>query len=35
MHHLINDYLVSLGEKGGSPLTTKAVRGDLAGFTTW
>ncbi len=35
LHHSIDDYLASLVEKGRSPLTTKAVRGDLAGFATW
>jgi len=28
MHHSIDDHLASLGEKGRSPLTTKAVRAD-------
>ena len=35
MHHSINEYLAYLTEKGRSPLTTKAVRGDLSGFAAW
>ncbi|NTW01905.1 MAG: tyrosine-type recombinase/integrase [Oscillochloris sp.] len=35
MHPSIDDYLAYLVEKGRSPLTTKAVRGDLTGFATW
>ena len=35
MHRTINEYLSHLGEKGRSPLTIKAVRGDLVGFAVW
>lgn len=35
MHRSIDDYLGYLGAKGRSPLTLKAVRGDLTGFTAW
>jgi len=35
MHPSINNYLVYLIEKGRSPLTRKAVRGDLASFAAW
>jgi integrase/recombinase XerC len=35
MHESVTDYLTYLTEKGRSPLTVKAVRGDLAGIVTW
>lgn len=35
MHDSIDAYLAHLIEKGRSPLTRKAVRGDLAGFAMW
>lgn len=35
MHESIQNYLVSLVDKGRSPLTIKATRGDLVGFATW
>lgn len=35
MHSSIDSYLAHLVEKGRSPLTHKAVRGDLAGFVAW
>lgn len=35
MHLSIVAYLEYLAEKGRSPLTTKAVHGDLAGFAAW
>jgi site-specific recombinase XerD len=35
MHTSISDYLSYLIDKGRSPLTVKAVRGDLAGFAGW
>ncbi|MBX0328399.1 tyrosine-type recombinase/integrase [Oscillochloris sp. ZM17-4] len=35
MHPSIDTYLAYLVEKGRSPLTRKAVRGDLAGFAAW
>ncbi|MBV9792121.1 MAG: tyrosine-type recombinase/integrase [Chloroflexi bacterium] len=35
MHETIVSYLKHLEEKGRSPLTIKAARGDLVGFTTW
>jgi site-specific recombinase XerD len=35
MHKLIDVYLANLVEKGCSPLTRKAVRGNLTGFATW
>src|SRR5688500_7628407 len=35
MHDSIHTYLTYLVDKGRSPLTVKAVRGDLIGFTTW
>ena len=35
MHPTINEYLSYLIEKGRSPLTIKAVRGDLVGFAVW
>jgi site-specific recombinase XerD len=35
MHASISSYLTSLADKGRSPLTIKAARGDLVGFTTW
>jgi integrase/recombinase XerC len=35
MHASIADYLTHLANKGRSPLTMKAARGDLTGFATW
>lgn len=35
MHSSIDDYLTHLGNKGRSPLTIKATRGDLGGFVSW
>jgi site-specific recombinase XerD len=35
MHPTIDEYLAYLVEKGRSPLTAKAVRSDLSGFTAW
>lgn len=35
MHASIDDYLAYLANKGRSPLTMKAARGDLTGFATW
>ena len=35
MHASISEYLSYLSDKGRSPLTIKAVRGDLVGFSTW
>jgi site-specific recombinase XerD len=35
MHSSITDYLAYLVDKGRSPLTIKAARGDLVGFATW
>jgi site-specific recombinase XerD len=35
MHTSIGDYLTYLTQKGRSPLTVKAARGDLAGLVTW
>jgi site-specific recombinase XerD len=35
MHPSISSYLTSLADKGRSPLTIKAARGDLVGFTSW
>jgi site-specific recombinase XerD len=35
MHTSISSYLTALADKGRSPLTIKAVRGDLVGFATW
>jgi site-specific recombinase XerD len=35
MHESIGQYLVFLSEKGRSPLTIKATRGDLMGFVAW
>jgi len=35
MHSSISHYLECLQAKGRSPLTLKAVRGDLVGFVTW
>jgi site-specific recombinase XerD len=35
MHESIGDYLTYLTEKGRSPLTVKAVCGDLTGFAMW
>lgn len=35
MHASISGYLTYLQEKGRSPLTLKAVRGDLVGFAVW
>lgn len=35
MHPSISSYLTSLVDKGRSPLTIKAARGDLLGFTMW
>jgi integrase/recombinase XerC len=35
MHESITSYLAYLTEKGRSPLTVKAARGDLAGFAAW
>ncbi|KPV54937.1 hypothetical protein SE17_00740 [Kouleothrix aurantiaca] len=35
MHASISHYLTYLAEKGRSPLTVKAARGDLTGFVTW
>src|SRR3954452_21503598 len=35
MHTSISNYISYLAEKGRSPLTIKAARGDLAGFATW
>jgi site-specific recombinase XerD len=35
MHASISSYLTSLADKGRSPLTIKAARGDLIGFAAW
>jgi len=35
MHDSIQNYLASLVDKGRSPLTIKATRGDVVGFATW
>jgi site-specific recombinase XerD len=35
MHTSISSYLSALTDKGRSPLTIKAVRGDLLGFAAW
>ncbi len=35
MHISISSYLAHLTDKGRSPLTIKAARGDLLGFTNW
>jgi len=35
MHDSISSYLLYLVDKGRSPLTVKAARGDLVGFATW
>src|SRR5262245_14981485 len=35
MHSSIGDYLSSLAAADRSPLTVKAARSDLTGFTTW
>jgi site-specific recombinase XerD len=35
MHTSISSYLTSLADKGRSPPTIKAARGDLVGFATW
>ena len=35
MHDSISRYLDHLGQKGRSPLTIKAARGDLVGFASW
>lgn len=35
MHTSISSYLAHLADKGRSPLTIKAVRGDLVGFVAW
>jgi site-specific recombinase XerD len=35
MHTSISSYLSSLADKGRSPLTIKAARGDLTGFASW
>lgn len=35
MHTSISSYLAHLADKGRSPLTIKAVRGDLIGFAAW
>jgi hypothetical protein len=35
MHTSISSYLNALADKGRSPLTVKAARGDLLGFATW
>jgi site-specific recombinase XerD len=35
MHASISNYLATLADKGRSPLTVKAARGDLVGFATW
>jgi site-specific recombinase XerD len=35
MHETITQYLAHLEDKGRSPLTCKAVRGDLSGFAAW
>ena len=35
MHTSISGYLSALTDKGRSPLTVKAARGDLLGFAAW